>query len=124
MTEVKGCVGLCLWKSADRADPTIFVVTVGKELFHGQIGQVEELIRQSLSYQGTDGFGLSMGAANRLRHDVVNDAELEEVLRRHFQRGGGILDFLRVVPEDRGAAFRRDDRIYGMFQHQDAVRHA
>src|SRR5689334_15572790 len=64
---------------------------------------------------------VAVGAARRLGHDQVDDAEGEAGLRRGAQRGGGPLGLAGVLPQDRGAALGRDDRVDGVLLHQHAV---
>ena len=78
--------------------------------------------RGDLIGDGFDGFDRrAMGAAFRLRHDGVDQLELQQVLGGDLQRRGGLLRLVGAAPQDRGAAFRRDHRIDRMLQHIDAV---
>src|SRR3546814_6868888 len=62
-----------------------------------------------------------MGAAQRLRNDVVDDTEAQQVLGRQAQSLGRLLRLLAGAPENRGAAFWRDHRVDRVLQHVDAV---
>ena len=62
-----------------------------------------------------------MGAAQRLRHDLVNDAEFQQVFGGHAQGFGGFLGVGRAPPQDGRAAFRRNHRINRIFQHHHIV---
>ena len=50
-------------------------------------------------------------ASGRLRHDPVDDAELEAVDRVGLECGRGLLRLARVAPQDRRAPLRGDDRV-------------
>src|SRR3990172_132243 len=67
---------------------------------------------------------IAVGAAEGFRHDLVDDAQRQEILGGHFQRVGGVVGLVRVLPKDRRASLRADHRIDRVLQHQDAVRHA
>ena len=45
----------------------------------------------------------------------------EQIGRRQLQRGGGLDLLPRVAPENRGAAFGRDDAVDRVLLHQDAI---
>ena len=62
-----------------------------------------------------------MRAAQRFGDDPVDNPERLQVLRGDLHRFGGIGGLVRRAPQDRRAAFRRNDRINRMFEHQDAV---
>src|SRR6185437_16301370 len=64
---------------------------------------------------------VAVGAPRRLGHDQVDDAEGEACLRRRPQRRGGPLGLAGVLPQDRGAALGRDDRVDGVLLHEHAV---
>ncbi len=70
------------------------------------------------------GCRVAMRPPRRLLDDLVHDPEREEVGRRQAQRLGGLRLLLGVLPEDRGAPLRRDHRVVGVFEDQQAVRDA
>src|SRR5437899_4983273 len=69
---------------------------------------------------GCDG-RIFLGAAGGLRDDAVDQLELEEVLGGESEGGGGLLAFAGVPVDDGGAAFRGDDAVNGVLQHQNGV---
>jgi len=66
-------------------------------------------------------FGIVVGAADRLRHDLVDDAPNEQVRRGDLQRLGRAHLLGGVAPEDRGAALGRDHAVDGMLLHQHPI---
>jgi hypothetical protein len=80
-----------------------------------------KLIGEGFSDTFGDGFRFSMGPAEGFWNDFIDDVEVGQILRGHFQCHGGIRHFGRIVPEDGGAAFRRYNRVDAVFQHDDAV---
>ena len=65
--------------------------------------------------------GILMRAAERLGHDAVDDAALEQIVRGDLQRFGRFDLAARVAPEDRRAAFRRDHAVDRELLHQHLV---
>ena len=80
-----------------------------------------ELIAEGFSDSIGDGIEISMGAAERFGNHFIHDMEVDEIFRRHFQGGGGIGNFRRVVPQDGCAAFRGNHGVDTMLQHEDAI---
>ena len=62
-----------------------------------------------------------MGAAGGLGNDAVDHTKAEQVGRGDLHIGGRILGPGRVTPQNGGAAFGRNDRIDGVFEHQHAA---
>jgi hypothetical protein len=62
--------------------------------------------------------------ARRLGNDLVDHAQAQQVVGGHLERLRRLRGLALIVPEDRRAAFGRDDRIDGVLQHQQTVRHA
>ena len=62
-----------------------------------------------------------VGAAGRFRNDLVDDTEFKERLRGNLERLGGLGRKRAVAPEDARAAFRRNDRVNGILQHQHRI---
>src|SRR5438105_10819346 len=67
---------------------------------------------------------LCVRARGWLRHYLINDAESHEVGRGQSKVLGGQRRLRGVLPENRGAAFGRDDRVGRVLQHQHTVGHA
>src|SRR5436190_15903130 len=55
----------------------------------------------------------AVGAAERFRHDSIDNAQPEQLRRGQSQRLGGLRRVLAIAPQDRGAALGRDHRING-----------
>src|SRR5918993_2585549 len=62
-----------------------------------------------------------MGPAHRFRHDLVDDAERQQIRRREFQGRRRFHLARGVAPQDRGAAFGWNDAVDGELVHQDTV---
>src|SRR6516164_8053855 len=84
-------------------------------------GELGERAFEGVSQALDDADPVAVGAAQRLDHDLVDDAQLQQILRRQLQRLGRVLGHLGAAPQDGRAALRRDHRIDGMLQHQDAI---
>ncbi len=65
-----------------------------------------------------------MRAACGLRNDLVDDAEVVQVLRPDLHVFGGLGYGALVFPEDGGAAFRRNYGIERIFEHHDGIAHS
>src|SRR6266850_5873017 len=68
-------------------------------------------------------FVVHMRSAFRLANDLIDDAQLFQILRRNFHGCRCGLCFRRVAPDDRSAPFRRNHRIETIFQNVDAISH-
>src|SRR6267142_710466 len=68
-------------------------------------------------------FVVHMRSAFRLANDLIDDAQLFQILRRNFHGCRRGLCFRRVAPDDRSAPFRRNHRIETIFQNVDAISH-
>ncbi len=66
---------------------------------------------------------IEVAKAQGYRLDVVfvDETELPEPLRRDAHGLGRQLFLVGALPEDRGAALRRDHRVRGVLQHQHTV---
>ena len=103
------------------SDGAVLVVTLSQQLRKGESDELGELVSEELGDSIRDGIDVAMGAAERFGNDFVHDMEVDQILCRHFQGGGSIGHFCRIVPQDGGAALGRNDRIDPMLQHEDAV---
>ena len=65
-----------------------------------------------------------MGAALRLGNDAVDDAQLQQVRRRQLHQLTGFLMSGGVLPQNGGEAFRREDGVHRVLQHQHPVGNA
>ena len=65
-----------------------------------------------------------MRAAQGLLEHLIDEAELRQALRGEAHRIRSGLLLLGALPQDRGAALRRDHRIGAVLKHQQAVAHA
>ena len=81
-----------------------------------------EAVPDSLTCCRNRSLAVTMGGAKRFRNNFIDHTESQQVLRCQFQRICRIGRMTAVTPQNRRTAFRRDDRIHGMFEHQDAVR--
>ena len=82
---------------------------------------VGERARQRPIEQRRRGRRVGVGAAHRLGHDLVDDAARQQVRRGDLQRLGGFDLLAGVAPQDRRAAFGRNDAVDRELVHQDAV---
>src|SRR5881394_2655237 len=56
----------------------------------------------------SSGRNISSSAAQRFRHDPIDDPEAEQFRGGQPQGFGGLRRVLAIAPQDRGAALRRD----------------
>ena len=68
-----------------------------------------------------DGARIAVRAAQRLGHDLVDDAESLQILRREFQPRRRLLGLARIRPQNRRAALRRRDRVRAVLEHDDVI---
>jgi len=80
-----------------------------------------EVAQDDVLDRGGGGFPGMVGATGGFGDDFIDEVELEQVGRGHFERGGGLGRVGLVFPEDGGAAFGRDDGVVGVFEDEDAV---
>src|SRR5210317_1179708 len=62
-----------------------------------------------------------MCPAERLFKHFVYKAKLIQLSRRNTHGLGGILGLVGALPENGGAAFRRNDGVDAVLQHQQAI---
>ena len=60
--------------------------------------------------------GIGMRALGRLRDDAIDQAEVQEVGRCQFERGGCLLGAGGVTLNNGGAAFRRNHAVNGVLE--------
>src|SRR5262245_16877396 len=65
-----------------------------------------------------------MRSSCRLVDDAIDDLEVEELWRRDAETRGCLLRLRSVLPEDRCAAFRRDDGVRPVLEDVHTVRDA
>ena len=65
-----------------------------------------------------------MGAAQGLGDQGIDQPQLLEALGGDAHGLGGVGGLLGALPEDGGAALRRDHRVGGVLQHGELVAHA
>src|SRR3974390_538862 len=66
---------------------------------------------------------VAVRAAQRLVDHLVDQGERLEAARGYPQRFRGLGRLVRALPEDRGAPFRRNDRIRRVLEHHHRVAH-
>ena len=64
-----------------------------------------------------------MGTSQRLRNDLIDDFETQQIGSRDFQGLGGFRRLRTILPNNGSATLRTDHRIVGVFQHQRPVRY-
>src|SRR2546426_10634088 len=100
--------------------------THGKVLFFAafeefvdlQLPQLAQVALQRVAEGGGRRVGIGMRAARRLGHDLVDHAELQEVLGGDLECFRGTLPLACVFPENRRAALGGDDGVDGVLEHQ------
>lgn len=69
-------------------------------------------------------FGRVVRAAEWFADDAVYEAEIQHVVGVQFQRFGRPFFEIPGVPKDRGAGFRGDHRVPGIFEHKHLIAQA
>ena len=64
---------------------------------------------------------VSMRATDGLSDQLVDQAQAQQAFGGDAHLLGGVLGLVAGLPQDRGAAFRRDDRVGAVLEHQRAV---
>src|ERR1700754_2074289 len=100
------------------------LVTLFQQLVDTELLEFVQLVEQDGFETNRHGLRIAMRTAQRLTHDLVDQAVLEQARRRETHDVGGILGLVGALPEDGSAAFRRDDRVGRVLQHERAVAHA
>src|SRR2546421_9544943 len=103
--------------------------THGKVLFFAafeefvdlQLPQLAQVALQRVAEGGGRRVGIGMRAARRLGHDLVDHAELQEVLGGDLECFRGTLPLACVFPENRRAALGGADRGDGILEHQHPI---
>src|SRR5450432_4243023 len=104
-----------------------FLSPAAHELLGAEASQLLEVANERLLQRARRGFVVDVRAANGLRHDLVDHAELHQLGRGDAQclrRSLLHLVALAVLPEDGRTALDGDDRVDGVLEHQHAVRNA
>src|SRR6185437_6120482 len=83
--------------------------------------QLAEVMYQPLAQQLTYLRRIPVRATERLGQHLIDESECREPIGREVQLRGGLLLLVGVLPEDRGAALGRDDRVGRELQHQQPV---
>ena len=86
-----------------------------------QDGDLAQRARERRVEQRRRGGGVGVGAADRLRDDLVDDVHAEQVRRGDLERLGGLDLAPGVAPQDGRAALGRDDAVDRVLLHQHAV---
>src|SRR3546814_16180876 len=82
--------------------------------------QLAQTLLKLVADRGESLLATAMGAAQRLRNDVVDDTEAPQVLGRQAPSLGRLLRLLARAPEKRGAAFCADHRRHPELPHVNA----
>src|SRR5947209_9910707 len=98
-------------------------VTPAQELCGGEGLQLPQGFGEDRAQQGGSALGVAVGAARRLRNNLVYNPEAAKVLRRQLQEARRFLLVVPVAPQNGGAALRTDHRVDGVLQHQDSIAH-
>ena len=95
-----------------------------QQLLGGQLVQRVQLVQQHRLQALGHLRRVAVGAAGRLAHDLVDQAQALQARGGQAQLFGGILGLAGILPQDRGAAFRGNGRVHRVLQHHGAVAHA
>lgn len=67
---------------------------------------------------------IAMRATFGLGNDFIDDAKVNQILRSQLERLSRFGRMAPILPQNRGARFRANDRIIGVFQNHDVIRDA
>src|SRR5215469_2140360 len=62
-----------------------------------------------------------MGPAERFRDNFIDQTQLFQIVGGELQRLGRLRGVTSVLPQNRGTAFRADNRIIRVFQHENTI---
>src|SRR3546814_13120821 len=82
-------------------------VALVQQLVHRQRFERVQFVEQNGLEAGGGLFRITVGAADRLAHQLVDQAQLQQSLCGQAQLLGGVARLGGVLPQDRGAAFGR-----------------
>ncbi|CDN45526.1 hypothetical protein BN871_HW_00060 [Paenibacillus sp. P22] len=105
----------------EAADLAELLVAVFHQLLRGQKRQLLQMAPHGFLDERRLLRLAPMRAALGLGHDLFDDAERQQILRRDFHRFGRLVRLGRILPENGSGAVGRNDGVDGIFQHQDAV---
>src|SRR5439155_1755181 len=106
---------------AQRSHGKVLLFPAFEELLDPDLAEVAHVATERLAQGRGRRFGIGVRPARWLRDDLVDDAELQQILGGDLERLGGPLALARVLPQDRGAALGRNDGVHRALEHQHAV---
>ncbi len=83
--------------------------------------ELRKRLADGLANISKDDVRLAMRAAQRFGDNRIDDAKLEQILRRQTKSCRRLSRLRRAAPKNGGAAFRRNHRINRMLQHHDPI---
>src|SRR5206468_4231094 len=93
------------------ADLAVFLVAAVEKSVERDVDELAEVAEEEGLESGGGLAMVAVGAAERLRDDLVDDPEAEQVLAGELERGGGLGGVFATFPEDRRTAFGADHRV-------------
>src|SRR5436190_20681282 len=106
---------------AQRTHRKVLLLPTFAEFLDPDLAEMAHMATQGFTQRRGRRFGVGMRPARRLGDDLVDDAELQQVLGGDLEGLGGPLPLARVLPQDGRAAFGGDDGVHGVLEHQHAV---
>src|SRR5579859_750307 len=105
----------------ERADGEVLLLAALQQLVDLDLAELADVAGERLAQRGGRGVGVGVRAARRLGDDLVDHPQVHLVLGGELEGVGGALALARVLPEDGGAALRRDHGIDRILEHEHAV---
>src|SRR5437899_4640436 len=91
---------------AQRTHRQVLLLPAFEELFNPDLTEVARVPAQGVAQGLGRGFGVGMRPAPRLGDDLVDHAQLEQIVCGDLERFGRALSLARVLPENSGAPLR------------------
>src|SRR3989454_8263943 len=93
---------------AQRTHRKVLLFPAFEEFLDPHLAEMPHVATECFAERGGRRFGVGMGPARRLGDDLVDDAELHQILGGDLERLGGPLPLARVLPQDGRAALGGD----------------
>src|SRR5256884_119514 len=99
----------------------VLLLSTFEQLLHLGLAEQAHMAAECVAQGSRGGVGVGAGAPWRLRNDVVDHGQLQQVFGRDLQGFGRPFPLSGVLPENRRTAFGRNHRIHRVFEHQHPI---
>src|SRR5437773_4211467 len=99
----------------------VLLLSTFEQLLHLGLAEQAHMAAEGVAQGSRGGVGVGVGAPGRLRNDLVDHGQLQQVFGRDLQGLGRPFPLSGVLPENRRTAFGRNHRIHRVFEHQHPI---